>query len=57
MRKDARRSTCTDVSTDSTGVSTVSMSVQGSMCPYISTKGMGAHKGTSTDIYTGKKVV
>ena len=54
---DSHRSTCTDVSTESAGFSTASVSVQGSMCPYISTKGTDVHIGTSTDISTVKMVV
>ena len=48
---------CTDVYTHITGVSTESMDVYGSMYTHISTKGTGAHRGTSTDVYMVNKVV
>ena len=54
---DAIRSKCLYISTDSTGVSTVSIGVHGSTCPYISTKGMGVHRGTSTDVSMETTVV
>ena len=43
-------SACKDVSTESNGV-------QGIMCPYISTKGMGVHRFKSTDDSTVNTVV
>ena len=54
---DALRSTCTEVSIDSTGLSTVNASVQGCTRIYISTKGMGVHRGTSMEFSTVNMVV
>ena len=64
MSKDARGSMCadvqgsmfTDVSTEITGVSTASMIVKGSTCPYISTKGMGVHGGMYMEVSIVKMV-
>ena len=41
---------CMDVSADNT-------SMIRNMCPYISTKGTGTHRGTPTDFYMVKTVV
>ena len=44
-------------STKITGVSTARTSVQGSTCSYIFLRGMGVHRGTSTDVSVGNLVV
>ena len=54
---DDLRSKFMDISSKIKGVSNTSTSVQGSTCPYISTKGMGVRRVTSTDISKRKTVV
>ena len=51
--KDSRGSTCTDARGSAcTDIYTESTVMHRSMCPYISTEGMGVHEVTSTDDYT-----
>ena len=56
-RKDAHRSTYTEIYNDSKGVYIEITGVHKSMCLYISTKGMGVHVGTPTGVSIVKMVV